>query len=183
LFDGKGLDAWTRFLPAGNELADVWSVAGDSIVCTGKPAGYLYTVQKFESFVLRLQWRFDPAKGAGNSGVLLRVAGEHQVWPRSIEAQLHSGNAGDFWNIGEFAMQVDAARTKGRNTKKTHANEKPIGEWNDYEIVVDGPWVRLTVNGQVLNEAWDCGVIPGHIALQSEGAEIHFRIIRLQLLK
>ncbi len=183
LFDGKSLDAWTCNLPEGSKLGDVWSIVDGTLVCSGKPAGYLYTKEKFASFVLRLQWRFDPAKGAGNSGVLLRVTGEHKVWPRSIEAQLHSGNAGDFWNIGEVPMQVDAARTKGRNTKKTHGNEKPLGEWNDYEIVVDGAWVRLSVNGQVLNEAWDCEVIPGHIALQSEGAEIHFRNVRLVRVK
>jgi hypothetical protein len=31
------------------------------------------------------------------------------------------------------------------------------------------------VNGEQLNSAHDCQVIPGKIALQSEGAEIHFR--------
>jgi hypothetical protein len=80
-------------------------------------------------------------------------------------------------------MSTDPARTKGRNTKKTHGAEKPLGEWNAYEILVDGPWVRLTVNGEVLNEAWDCEVVPGHVCLQSEGAEIHFRNIRLTPLR
>ena len=49
--------------------------------------------------------------------------------------------------------------------------------------IVDGPWVQLRVNGQVLNEAWDCEVKPGKICLQSEGAEIHFRNISLVRLK
>jgi hypothetical protein len=43
--------------------------------------------------------------------------------------------------------------------------------------------VQLRVNGEVLNEAWDCEVIPGHICLQSEGAEIHFRDVVLTKLK
>ncbi len=183
LFDGSTLGAFGAHLPEGKQLADVWSIVDGVMVCAGKPAGYIYTKAKYESFVLELQWRFDPKKGGGNSGVLLRMTGEHKVWPRSIEAQLHAGNAGDFWNIGEFPMQVDAARTKGRNTKKLRANEKPLGEWNDYRITVDGPWVRLEVNGEVLNEAWGCEVIPGHICLQSEGAEIQFRDIRLTSLK
>lgn len=179
LFDGGSMDAFAAHLQGDKKLADVWSVVDGVLVCGGKPAGYIYTKEKFASFVLRLQWRFDPSKGAGNSGVLLRMTGEHKVWPRSIEAQLHSGNAGDFWNIGDVVMTVDAARTKGRNTKKTHAAEKALGEWNQYEIIVDGPWVQLKVNGEVVNEAWDCEVVPGHICLQSEGAEIHFRDIQL----
>jgi hypothetical protein len=129
--------------------------------------------------VLKLEWRFDPAKGAGNSGVLLRMIGEHKVWPRSVEAQLQSGNAGDFWNIDEFPMKTDPQRTHGRNTKKTHFAEYPIGDWNEYEIVVDGGSVILNVNGEELNRAGDVLKTPGKIGLQSEGAEIHLRNIRL----
>lgn len=183
LFDGGSLDAFSFHLNDGGKMADTWSVVDGELICTGKPAGYLYTKDVFESFVLSLQWRFDPAKGAGNSGVLLRMTGEHKVWPKSIEAQLQSGRAGDFWNIGDVKMTTDATRLSGRNTKKTHGAEKPIGEWNRYEIIVDGPWVQLRVNGEVLNEAWDCEVVAGHICLQSEGATIHFRDIELVPLR
>ncbi len=183
LFDGTNLDAWQAHLNDGGRLEDVWSIQEGVLVCKGKPTGYLYTKAPFTSYVLDVEWRFDPTKGAGNSGVLLRLNGEHKVWPRSIEAQLHSTHAGDFWNIGEMGMQTTDARRKGRNTKHTHPNEKPLGEWNHYRIVVDGPWVQLTVNGQVLNEAWDCEVLAGPIALQSEGAEIHFRRVALRPLR
>jgi hypothetical protein len=130
--------------------------------------------------VLKLEWRFDPVtKKAGNSGVLLRRIGEQKVWPRSVEAQLQSENAGDFWNIDKFGMKTVPERTRGRNTRKTHGAERPIGEWNEYEIIVDGGDIVLKVNGQVLNRAWDVTVIPGQICLQSEGAVIQFRRIRL----
>lgn len=186
LFDGtaESLANWSAHLRADDaELADVWSVQDGVLVCKGQPIGYLYTKDTFEDFVLRVVWRFDPEKGAGNSGVLLRMSGEHTVWPRSIEAQLHSGNAGDFWNIGDYPMHVVRERTNGRNTKKTHGNEKPLGEWNEYQIICDDGWVSLRVNGQVLNEAWGCEDIAGPICLQSEGAEIHFREVTLTPLK
>ena len=179
LFDGKDLTGWTACLPEGGKMADVWSVKDGVLICKGNPVGYIRTEADYTNYVLKLEWRFDPARGAGNSGVLLRVVGEDKVWPRSVEAQLQSGNAGDFWNIDEFPMKVDLARTRGRNTKKTHFAELPIGEWNEYEIIVDGGSVRLNVNGELLNEAWDVWETPGKIALQSEGAEIHFRNIRL----
>jgi hypothetical protein len=80
-------------------------------------------------------------------------------------------------------MTVDPARTEGRNTKKTSGNEKPIGEWNEYEIIVDHGTIILKVNGKELNRATDCEEVPGKICLQSEGAEIHFRNIRLTPIK
>lgn len=187
LFDGSAASFeknWSFFLNEPNaSMADVWSVQDGVIVCKGKPTGYIYTNGTFDDFLLRVVWRFDPEKGAGNSGVLLRMTGENEVWPRSIEAQLQSGNAGDFWNIGNVPMEVDASRTRGRNTKKTHGNEKPIGEWNTYEIICDDGWVSLRVNGDVLNEAWNAEDVAGHICLQSEGAEIHFREVTLTKLK
>ncbi|MHC5003347.1 MAG: 3-keto-disaccharide hydrolase, partial [Planctomycetota bacterium] len=73
----------------------------------------------------------------------------------------------------------DPERTSGRNTRRTHTNERPIGEWNDYEIIVDGGRLALIVNGEVLNEAWDVEEVAGKICLQSEGAPIHFRRVRL----
>jgi hypothetical protein len=180
LFNGADLSGWTAHLPDGGRMEDVWSVRDGTLVCRGRPIGYLRTTEKFTNYVLRLQWRFDPVgRQGGNSGVLLRVVGQDQVWPRSVEAQLQSGSAGDFWNIGEFPMKTDPARTSGRNTRKTHAAERPVGEWNDYEIMVDGGSVVLAVNGQVVNQAWDVQETPGFIALQSEGAEIHFRDVRL----
>jgi len=44
---------------------------------------------------------------------------------------------------------------------------------------VDGERVVLTVNQQIVNEGTGAEVVPGKICLQSEGAEIHFRNIRL----
>jgi hypothetical protein len=179
LFNGRDLAGWTPFLPEGKP-DQTWHVADAVLICTGQPAGYLKTERDYEDFILRLEWRFSPiTKQAGNSGVLLRMTGPDQVWPRSVEAQLQSGNAGDFWNIGEVPMKTDPARLNGRNTRKTHAAERPIGEWNEYEIIVAGPRITLFVNGEKLNEAWDVQEIAGKIGLQSEGAEIHFRDVRL----
>ncbi len=183
LFNGKDLSGWTFFLNDNGKMHEVWSVDNGVLVCKGTPAGYIRTEKPYTSFVLKLEWRWSPVtKKEGNSGVLVRVQEPHKVWPKSIEAQLQSGRAGDFWNIGDFQMTTDTARLNGRNTRHTHANERPIGEWNEYEIIVNGPDVVLNVNGDTLNSAGECAVIPGPIALQSEGTEIHFRRVRLSPL-
>lgn len=189
LFGEKTDGDWNGFVPGVDgtlhvsPFAIIASMTNGVLTISGKPTGYIYTEGAYDSFVLRLSWRFDPEKGAGNSGVLIRQTGEHKVWPKSVEAQLHSGNAGDFWNIGEFNMKTDPTRTNGRNTKKLAMAERPVGEWNEYEIVADGGHVALWVNGVLCNEAWDVEQIAGPICLQSEGAEIQFKDIRVSPLK
>lgn len=179
LFNGKDLTGWKPFIPDFGAPASVWSVNDGVLVCSGNPAGYIRTEKDFTNFILKLEWRWPEGKNPGNSGVLLRMQGPDKVWPRSVEAQLQSGSAGDFWNIDDFQMTTDPARTNGRNTKKTAAAERPVGEWNEYEIIVNDGDVILRVNGQEVNRATNVAVLPGKICLQSEGAEIHFRNIRI----
>lgn len=181
LFNGKDLDGWKPFLPNGEDPKGTWSVKDGVLVCAGQPIGYLRTEKTYENFELEVEWRFDPEKGPGNSGVLLRVQPPDEVWPKSIEAQLHSGNAGDIWNIGEFPMTATPARTEGRRTRKEHASsEKPLGEWNRYRIVMNGGELKLFVNNVLQNAAYRCEMVPGFIALQSEGAHIEFRKVDLR---
>jgi hypothetical protein len=145
------------------------------LVCAGTPKGYIRTVDTYDDFVLRLEWRF-PEKG-GNSGVLLRTVGPDTVWPDCVEAQLMSGNAGDFVNLSSGGMVTPRPeRIFGR---KSHHAENPVGEWNAYEIIAHGDEITLWVNGEKLNHATGCPTRAGTIALQSEGVPIEFRRIRL----
>jgi hypothetical protein len=185
LFNGKNLDGWTAFFRDGStDPAQAFFVEDGILKCKGQPIGYLKTKKKYTSYELIVEWRFDPEKGAGNSGVLMRMIGEDNVWPNSIEAQLHSRNAGDIWNIGDFEMTTDAKRTQGRRTiKAADTNEKPLGEWNRYRILMNGTDLVLEVNGLVQNVASDCKVVAGPICLQSEGAWIEFRKVELREIK
>ncbi|MSR17564.1 MAG: DUF1080 domain-containing protein [Phycisphaerales bacterium] len=185
LFNGTDLAGWKVFVPgrAQDDAADTspFSASGGVLTCEGTPGGYIETKELYTNFELRLQWRFDPSKGAGNSGVLLRVVGPDMVWPKSIEAQLHSENAGDIWNIGEVPMKADPARTSGRRTTKASScSEFPLGQWNSYRIVLDEGHLQLFVNDVLQNEASGCEVVPGRIGLQSEGSYIQFRDIRIK---
>lgn len=180
LFDGKTMNGWTYKLDPDSPMDKTWSVQDGAIICAGNPAGYIRTEKDYTNFVLKLQWRFSPVtKKAGNSGVLVRMVGEDKVWPKSVEAQLMSGNAGDFFSIENFPMKADPARSKGRHVARMRTAERPVGEWNEYEIIVDHGNITLKVNGDTVNHAWDVEEVSGKICLQSEGAEIHFKNIRL----
>ncbi len=181
LYNGRDLSGWTSYLSGdGAKMEDVWRVEDGILICRGTPAGYIRTKEDFTNFHLVVEWRWNPVtRKTGNSGVLFRQVGPDKVWPRSIEAQLMAGSAGDFWNIGEFPMKADPARTRGRNTKHVRANEFPAGAWNRYDILARGGVVELRVNGELLNRATSCWETAGKICLQSEGTEIQFRRVRI----
>jgi hypothetical protein len=198
LFNGKDLSGWGHFLVDPKvPAADVWSVRDGVLVCKGEPLGYLYTNAEYTSFTLIVEWRWAPGAAARlgkapNSGVLMRVNGEPKPKgvPRAYEAQLQAGSAGDLYGFWGMPLDGDAARrreAKGHELlgdmvgfRKTEAAEKPEGEWNTYEITFDGPSLVVLVNGMKVNEARGATVMPGRIALQSEGGEIHFRRVEIR---
>jgi hypothetical protein len=190
LFNGKDLAGWGHYLVEPDlGMEDVWSVQDGILVCKGEPQGYLHTIGEYTSFELVVEWRWAPGTEPGNSGVLLRVNGEPRAIPRSYEAQLKSGDAGDLYGFWGMTLIGDASRQRQATDHemlgdmigfaKAEGNENPPGEWNRYEIRLDGPRLVVHVNGKKVNEATGAEVLAGTIGLQSEGGEIHFRKVEL----
>jgi hypothetical protein len=189
LFNAKCLAGWEHFLVKDDvKMEDVWSVQDGILVCKGEPMGYLCTKKEFENYKLIVEWRWAPGKAAGNSGVLLRITGKPMALPKCVEAQLKSGDAGDIWAFQGFQVKGDDKRFREVNhpqlgkfmgLSKIKGNEKAPGEWNKYEITIDGDKLTLAVNGEKVNEASGCDLGAGKVGFQSEGGEIHFRTIEL----
>jgi hypothetical protein len=188
--DGE-FPGWMSFHEApGTKTADVWQLRTDGVlVCKGRPRGYLYSEGQYQDFVLQFEWRFPPGSTNSNGGALVRMTGEHGIWPKCLEFQLNQKQAGDFWAIRgyEFTgpaehMQVMTNASFGvlRHLKRQSDQEKPVGEWNQFEGIVDGATVIQKVNGTEVNKATGCEVVPGRILFTSEGQEIHFRNLRLR---
>jgi hypothetical protein len=191
LFNGKDLSGWSVFLDPRAKDADpakVFTVKDGIIHCTGTPFGYLITDKEFENYVLKVQWRWGkpPAKGNRNSGVFVHVVGPNKIWPKAVEAQLMADHAGDFWLVDNFKLQVDPSRQDpkvARHYYRTKDNvEKPVGEWNQYEITCKDGTIRLVINGQLVNEGAHAELTKGKILLQSEGAAIEFKDVVLKHL-
>lgn len=172
IFNGRDMTGWTL---SSDALKQTWSVK-DGVFCNaGKPAGYIRTTADYDNYLLRLQMRH---LTKGNSGVLVRMTGQDKVWPRSLEAQGMHRNMGDIWNIDEFPMKTDPKRLKGRRTQKMHSSsERALGQWNVYEIMLNGGDLEIRVNDLLQNEATECWETAGKICLQSEGAKLEFRNI------
>jgi len=195
LFNCKCLAGWECFLVDKDvKMEDVWSVKDGLLVCKGEPLGYLFTKKEFKNFKLIVEWRWAPGEEPGNSGVLLRIVGDAVTFlPKCVEAQLQNGGAGDIWAF--YGANVKGDKERMRIIKdhkalgdfagvgKIKAAEKKPGEWNTYEITFNGGDLTLLVNGEKVNEATGCDVVPGRIGLQSEGGEIHFRKVQLTPIK
>ncbi len=180
LFNGKDFSGWKLFLAGNADVTKTWSVENGVIKCTGKPAGYMRTEKDYANYKLTVEWRFVKP---GNTGVLVHMQGDDKVWPKSIECQGMHGNQGDFFVIEGTEFNEHKGKDGRRVAKNGPSIEKPVGEWNTYEIVCDGDTVIPSVNGKEMNRATGCSVTSGKICIQSEGSEIEIRKVTIEPAK
>ena len=196
LFNGRDLSGWHVDVPAADtspRLRNPFLVRNGMLVTLGEPRGHLITDSSYRDYRLDVEYRFPGTPG--NAGVLVHASTPralYKMFPRSIEVQMESGNAGDFWCIVEDISVPDMERRRGprdqwgitegkarRILNLTDHSEKPVGEWNAMRIEAVGRTIRVWVNGDLVNEGFDATADHGQIALQSEGAEVEFRKIVL----
>lgn len=182
LFNGKDLSGWHRYLEGGAnaDQTNTWTVSDGILHCSGKPAGYIRTTEQYEHYKLTFEYRF-PAEG-GNNGVLLHIQLPDQVWPKSIEAQLLHEHAGDMFVIAGSEFKEHTNPDDRRVPKSQASSEKPLGEWNTYEVICDKDTITIFVNGVMQNRATETNITKGFIGLQSEGVPVDFRNIVLEPL-
>jgi hypothetical protein len=179
LFNGKDLTG----LKVVGVKDDTFKVAEGIIVCTGKPNGYFATEKSYKNYHLIFEVRYarpkdltDDAKFGGNSGVLIHITGDHKVWPKCIEAQGMNKDMGNLFAIGGAKGSF---KKDGEGQKKAI---KPVGEWNLYEIISKDGELTSKINGvQVSTGKGDLS--EGPIGWQSEGAEIHFKNLKIKEVK
>ena len=199
LFNGKDLAGWTADVPEADKKPDIepsFIVRDGKLVSLGKPLGHLVTDKEFENYRLTVEYRF-PSKG-GNCGVLIHASKPralYKMFPQSIEVQMQSGNAGDFWCIEENIEVPDMEKRRphkegqkfgggandARNIKNlTDDSEKPLGEWNTMVITCKQDTITVEVNGTEVNAGTKATAQKGKIALQAEGTEVEFRKVELE---
>jgi len=59
---------------------------------------------------------------------------------------------------------------------------KGMGEWNHYYVRAINGEVRLWVNGEEVSGGTDCQPAEGFLCLESEGAPVDFRKLRIREL-
>ena len=178
-----------------NTAPDTWHVEKDLLICTGKPIGVMRSEKQYENFILHIEWmHMEPG---GNSGTFVwsnATPPEGGNLPNGVEVQmlelewvnLNTKDGvvppiayvhGELFGVGGVETMTDNPR--GTRSKSIENRCKGKGEWNTYDVVcVDGV-VKLSVNGKFVNGISKATQKKGYICLESEGAEIHFRNIRI----
>ncbi len=177
LFNGEDLANWKVVLK--DSLADpdsTFFIQNDVIAVTGEPFGYIRTRDRYSDYNLIAEWRW--MDEPGNSGVFIHIQ-DDKIWPVCLECQLMDQKAGDFVCFPGFDFTEHKDKDQWAVTKMDVASEKPSGEWNKYDIRVEGDSVSIYVNGVLQNIATNTNYTEGHIALQSEGAPLEFRNVYL----
>ena len=191
LFNGHDLSNWVNV----NCAPETWSVRDGVIHCTGFPTGALRTLRQYENFILEVEWRH--LERGGNSGVFIwgsPIAAPGVPFLRGIEVQVldHGYNAsgknewytthGDVFPIHGATMQP-FGRHNGQRSFPSEERSKGSPEWNYYRVVCTNGVLRLHVNGKEVSGGEECNYRRGYLALESEGAPVEFRNLRVQELR
>ena len=185
LFNGKDFNGWKFHLgDKGADNHETFTVKDGILICSGKPSGYMYTAKSYSNFTLQFEFAFKKPEGLkndaefrGNSGCLIHVGEKNAlgVWPRSVEVQGANRQLGLILPIPRSL--------KCTHTFDVQASEKvrkPVGEFNLLEIDVKGGDMTIKLNGAVVSTVGGCELTEGPIGLQSEGAETHWKNIRIR---
>jgi hypothetical protein len=186
LFNGKNLDGWT--LVGGKGPGYV--VENGVLVCPADGGGNLLTEKDYANFVLRLDFKMEPA---GNNGVGIRAPLSGDIAYSGMEIQILDQDHPKYkkiqpWQRTGSVYNVVAAQKDAL---------KPAGEWNSYEITANGKKITIKLNGTLINDAdlstvTDPAVLAKHPGIQrttgrigflGHGTRVEFRNIRIQELK
>ncbi|TWT49346.1 hypothetical protein Pla22_45410 [Rubripirellula amarantea] len=188
----------------GDDKTLVWN--GSLAIGSGKPIGVTRSVKQYKNFELLIEWQHK--EFAGNSGVFVWVpeSALNQLPPdelpnAGIEIQMldHGYKAkylrdggkpplffstnGDVFAVGESTMTpFEPLSPNGSRSFPSEDRSKGFGSWNHYYVRAINGEVRLWVNGAEVSGGRDCNPSEGYLCLESEGAPILFRNIRIREL-
>jgi len=172
-----------------------WSVNEDGIlVCSGEPIGVVRSEKQYENFILHVEWKH--IEPGGNSGVFVwsdAKPGENRL-PGGVEVQMLELDwvnlnkrdgvlppvayvHGELFGVGGVETVPDNPR--GTRSKSIENRAKGKGEWNTYDVICIDGVIKLAVNGKFVNGLSKSTQKKGYLCLESEGAEIHFRNLRV----
>ena len=185
LLNGRDLAGWYLYLGDAKPAADAVVANSDGVVRFGTNlTGYFVTEKTFSNYRLRLEWRW-PADAPTNTkgGVFVHLRKPDALWPVCIEAQLANKNAGQI--VGQGGVDLPGApliNGKKRAPKLRESSEKPVGEWNVYEIVCRGRTLEVSINGVRQNRIEGLPIDSGAVGFQLEKFPFEVRRIWLSPL-
>jgi Domain of Unknown Function (DUF1080) len=190
MFNGKDLAGWVNV----NCAPGTFFVQDDMIITTGKPTGYLRTAKQYENFIADFEWLHVNKTEVGNSGFFVwadPLPGVGTPYTRGIEVQVLVNlekegfytSQGDLFSIHGATCKPDRPHPQGwMRCLPSEKRCKGGGEWNHYKVIGKDGTLKLHVNGKEVSGLSECKPRKGYLALESEGAECHFRNLKIKEL-
>jgi hypothetical protein len=209
VIDGTGL-GWRaleqRDFVNVNCHSNTWTWDDGLIRCTGQPVGVIRSINTFTNFELVVQWRH--LREGGNSGVFawapergLKDLVPGKLPGAGIEVQiLDHGYAeqyerqhkkksdwfttnGDVFPVGSSKMKpFPPVAPNSQRSFPRQERSKGVGQWNHYYVRCINGEVRLWVNGEEVSGGTQCEPRSGYLCLESEGAPVEFKNLRIREL-
>jgi hypothetical protein len=196
MFNGKDLSGWVNV----NCAPGTFFVKDGEVITTGNPVGFLRTERQYENFELEMDWMHVNKTEVGNSGLFVwgdPLPAVGTGYTRGIEVQVlvnleykdkKSGavtatSHGDLFSIWGAKCVPDRPHPLGWERCLPSENRaKGGGEWNHYKVIANDGVIKLHVNGKEVSGVSKCVPRKGYLALESEGAECHFKNMRIKEL-
>jgi hypothetical protein len=154
LFNGKDLSGWkglvadppsrAKMTPkklaeeqakADQRMRDHWRAENGEIVYDGK-GDNLCTQKDYGDFEMLVDWKIPPK---GDSGIYLRGSPQVQIWEPNSPGQFNppDGSGGLYNN-------------EKNSRHPLRFEDKPVGEWNHFRILMTGDKVHVFLNGELV---------------------------------
>lgn len=189
-----------------NCAADTWTWKGGVVRCTGHPVGVTRTKKPVTNFELVARWRH--LQSGGNSGIFVwapekalegiqpgtlpRGGIEVQVLDHGYAEQYEkrAGKKADWFTTDGDVFPVGTSKMTpfppispdGSRSFPSKRLSKGVGQWNHYYVRAINGEIRLWVNGQEVSGGNGCRPASGYLCLESEGAPVEFRDLRIREL-
>lgn len=184
LFDGTSLHEWV-----GNKTAYIIEDGNIAVYPKRGGHGNLYTKDEYSDFVYRFEFKLTPG---GNNGIGIRTPLTGDAAYEGMEIQVLDDDADIYKDLKPYQYHGSVYGIIA--AKRGYL--KPLGEWNEEEIRIEGTKIKITLNGTVIvdgdiAEASKDGTADhrdhpglkrtsGHIGFLGHGDTLYFRNVRIK---
>ncbi len=148
-----------------------WHSASDFVhVSQGEGVAYLVTPDSYDDFELHVEFM---ASEDANSGIYMRCEDAQNITDRSC------------YEANIFDQRPDPSYGTGAIVHVAAVSEpypKAAGQWNTYEITLQGDRLHVLLNGEETVDVQDSQFSEGPIALQWGRGDLRFRSFRIRPL-
>ena len=186
LFNGKDFTGWGA--PDKTERFGYVVEEGGVIASTPK-CRFLITAKEYENYVFAFEFKLTPG---ANNGLGIHYPGKGDAAYAGMEIQMLDGTHKKY--AGKLKdYQYHGGLYTLKAAKQNH--QKPVGEWNKQIVTVNGPKIKVELNGVVILEA-NLDEInkthpkhngakrrKGHLAFCGHGDIVRMRNLKIKVLK